>query len=207
MNYGELQAQVTTLLNRRDNTPALTKAFIQSSIQTCQRTLRIPAMEKSIVATIGNLFTDGLDVPGDLLQFIAMTDVLSGKELTRRALPEVLSAQLHEGPGCPRIFTRRGSKFLIGPLPLSGSQLRMDYYATFLPLVADTDSNVLTDVAPDLLWHGALVFAASYFNDKRKSDFESDYQRAFDDLTAQTLRDELTGNAVVAPAMRFDCED
>lgn len=204
MTYGELQSTFTALLNRRDNTSDKTKAFLQASIQKIQRSLRVPAMEKSIQATIGNLFTDGLDVPGDLLQFIALTDVTTGDELVRSTLPEVLHAQINETTGCSRIFARRGSKFLIGPKPQAGSKLRMDYYAQFAPLVNDGDTNVLTDIASDLIYQGALVFAATHFNDKRKSDFQADYNKTFDDLTEQADRDELTGNACVAPAFRFD---
>lgn len=204
MNYGELKSEVAALLNRRDNTPTLTVSFIRSSLQKIQRELRVPAMEKSIVATVGNLFTDGLAVPGDLLQFIALTDVLSGNELTRTTLPVVLQLQKNDQSGCPKHFHRRGSKFLIAPLPDQGAQLRLDYYAAFKPLVADSDTNVLTDIAPDLIIRGALVFAATHFSDKRKADFKADYQEIFDGLQDQANRDELTGNAVVAPAYRFD---
>lgn len=204
MNYGELQSDLLALLNRRDCTPALANSFIQSSIKRIERDLRIPSMEKSIVATIGLVFQDGLAVPADLLQFIALTDEDTGIELTRTALPEILALQHHDKCGFPRHFARRGSKLLLGPLPARGKRLRMDYYATFIRLVAPSDSNVLSDVAPDLILRGALVYAATHFSDKRKADFETDFRTMFDGVAAQALRDELTGNAVVTPAFRFD---
>lgn len=212
MNYGDMQAQFTGLMNRRDLTPTLTLAFLQQSILRIQRTLRIPAMEKSLTATIGNLYTNGLTVPGDLLQFIAMTDETDPAnkvELQRVALPEVLRV-LNDGminsPGVGNpcsIFARRASKFVIAPLPVTGSVLRMDYYATFGTLSASTDTNVLGDVAPDLIVYGGLSYAATYFLDKRQASFEQRYTQIYEDLMAQANQDELTGNACIAPAYHF----
>lgn len=207
MIYSELQSNLTALLNRRDLTPALRDLFIQQAFQKIQRTLRVPAMEKSIVATVGSLFTDGLQVPGDLLQFIALTDNDTGLELKRGTLQQVLPRQKEDQSGCPKLFTRRGAKFLIAPLPSTGKTLRMDYYAQFKQLVNPTDTNVLTDIAPDLLLQGALVFACTHFNDKRKDGFTSDFNATIDDLNMQANRDELTANAQMAPALHFDDED
>lgn len=204
-----MQTQFTGLLNRRDLTPALTLAFLQQSILRIQRTLRIPAMEKSITATIGNLYSNGITVPGDLLQMIAMTDETDPAnlvELQRVALPEVLrrlnvSTNVSGSPA--RVYARRGSKFVIGPLPSFGTVLRMDYYATLGTLAANTDTNVLGDVAPDLIIYGALSYGAAYFLDKRLAAFEQRFQQIHDDLQGQANNDELTGNACVSPAYHF----
>lgn len=203
MTLGEIKASFTALLNRRDNTPTLTTSFINDALLRVQRTLRIPAMEKSIRATVGNVYTTGLDVPGDLLQFISLsdeTDVRNVVELSRVSYAQV-QAILNSGEvGTARVFARRGSKFLIAPAPALGSVLRMDYYATFRLISADADKNVLTDVAPDVLTYGALSYAAAYFLDKRQADFEARFKQIMEDLDIQALRDELTGNAQVAPA-------
>jgi hypothetical protein len=208
VTYGDLQSNVVALLNRRDCSSALTTMFIQQAIQKIQRSLRVPAMEKSIVATVGSLFTDGLQVPGDLLQLIAITDEDCGLELKRGTLPQALALQKNAAPtGRPQLFTRRGAKFLIAPIPAQGKNIRMDYYAQFKPLVNLADTNVLTDIAPDLLLQGALVFACTHFNDKRKDGFTADYNATIDDINMQAARDELTGNAQIAPALHFDDED
>lgn len=198
-----MKAQFTGLLNRRDLTPALTKIFFDQSISRCQRDLRIPAMEKSVTATIGNLFSAGLDVPGDLLQLISISDTKRAYELSRRSLAEVLKVIQQSAPGCSRVFARRVSKYLIAPLPIKGDVLRMDYYATFSPLVEDADSNVLSDVASDLIIYGALTYAATYFLDKRLAEFEARFSQIYNALDVQALRDELTGGAQVSPANCF----
>lgn len=213
MNYGDIQTQFTGLMNRRDLTPTLATSFLLQSIMRTQRILRIPAMEKSITATIGNLYTNGLTVPGDLLQFIAMTDETDSAhmvELTRVALPEVLRV-LNYGDGTSQtnpgtIFARRASKFLIAPKPVFGTVLRLDYYATFKTLSAPTDTNVLGDVAPDAIIYGALSYGAAYFLDKRQKEFEARYTQIRDDLQSQADRDELTGNAQVMPAAHFPAD-
>lgn len=167
-------------------------------------------MEKGLQATIGNLFSGGLVVPGDLLQLIAITDETDPRnvvELTRRALPEVLGL-INSGQGTTgRYFARRGSKFIIAPVPNLGDVLRIDYFATFAPLTLDTSTNVIGDIAPDLIVYGALSYAAAYFADKREGSFEARYQQIYDDLTAQAMRDELTGNAQVSPASYYPSEN
>ncbi len=206
MNYGDIKVQFTGLANRRDLTTALTTSFLQQSILRIQRDLRVPAMEKSITATVGNLYTSGLDVPGDLLQLQAITDETDPNnvvELHRAALPDVLDRLNIRATGPARVFSRRASKFVIAPKPLLGSVLRMDYYATFRTLSADADTNVLADIAPDLIIYGGLAYAAAYFLDKREGAFEARFQQILQALQDQALRDELTGNAQVQPASNF----
>lgn len=188
------------LLNRRDITPALTTSFVQQSIIRIQRTMRVPAMEKSISATIGISYPGGLTIPGDLLQLIAITDETDPNnvyELSRVALPEVLRTLNSRATGTSRVYARRTSKFVIAPLPVTGSVLRIDYFANFATLSAPTDTNVLTDIASDAVIYGALAYAAAYFLDKRQGDFEARFKQILEDLDMQALRDELTGSAQV----------
>lgn len=207
MAYSDIQTEFLARLNRRDCTPTLGKYFIQNSIKRIQRELRVPAMEKGIVATIGNIFSGGLDVPGDLIQLIAITSEDSGKELKRSSLQKVLITQKYAGNAYATMFSRRGSQFLLAPLCNQGDKIRMDYYAAFAPLVNDSDSNVLTDIADDLIIFGALVYGCTHFNDKRKDGFETDYQSRLSELNDQAVKDELTGNAQVDPAHNLDLEN
>jgi hypothetical protein len=160
-------------------------------------------MEKGIVATIGNIFSGGLDVPGDLIQLISITSQDTGDELTRASLQRVLRSQLHDGNDYANMFTRRGSQFLLAPLCNQGDKIRIDYYAAFTPLVADSDTNVLTDIADDLIIFGALIYGCSHFNDKRKDGFEGDYTKRLGELNGQAIKDELSGNAQVDPALNL----
>jgi hypothetical protein len=184
----------------------MAQSFIQKGLQKIQRTLRVPAMEKSIVATIGSLYSSGLPVPGDHLELISISDVAEATELTRRPLREVIE-QVEYGSGHPLIYCRRGSKYLIGPTPVEGKQLRIDYYAQFSALSADSDSNVITSVAPDLVTYAALHYGGQHFGHKRAGEWTAMYHEIFGDLMKQGEDDELTGNAQVAPAFRLDLDD
>jgi len=204
--YGELKSDFAALLNRRDSTPAQHVVWLQMGLKKVQRSLRIPAMEKAIVATIGNLYSGGLAVPGDLLKLISITNNDTGDELERKSSQEVLD-QIEYGCGDPRMYFRRGSKFVIGPTPVAGTALRMDYYAQFAALSADSDSNVLTDIAPDLMLYAGLVYAGLHFNDKRTKDWGGIYGDIYAELMKQGEDDELTGNAQVSPAFRMDLDE
>lgn len=206
MAYSDIQTEFLARLNRRDCSATLGKYFIQDGIKRIQRDLRVPAMEKGIVATIGNIFSGGLDVPGDLLQLITITSEDTGKELTRRDLETVLKHQKWDAQGYAKIFCRRGSQYLLAPLCNQGDMIRIDYYAAFAPLVNDADTNVLTDIADDLIILAALVEGCSHFSDKRKDDFDTNYKDRLDALNGQAVNDELTGNAKVAPALRLDLD-
>jgi hypothetical protein len=109
------------------------------------------------------------------------------------------------GSICPRGFVRRGSTFQFGPIPAAGAVIRIDYYDEFSTLVAGSD-NYLTNGAEDLIVFGALVYAASYFVDKRKQEWEDDFQRILAEIDSQSQTDTLI-NAAIRPAYDYpeDC--
>lgn len=206
MAYSDIQTEFLARLNRRDCTPTLGKYFIQNGIKRIQRELRVPAMEKGIVATIGNIFSGGLDIPGDLIQLITITSEDSGRELDRVDLQNVLLAQKYAGNDNATMFAKRGSQFLLAPLCNQGDKIRIDYYAAFAPLVNDADTNVLTDIADDVIILAALVEGCTHFSDKRKDEFEKDYTTRRDELNDQAVKDELTGNAKVSPRLNLNLD-
>lgn len=205
MNYGQLKAQFQAVLNRRDITASLTDTFIQQSIQRAQRSLRVPAMEKSVVIS----FLKGdevIDLPGDLLQIINVvwdqTVPWEAKKLQREDLSNILN--LRNQVGTPFAYARQGAGLIIGPKPYADGNIRLDYYADWSNLSADTDSNVMTTIAPDMIIYGALSFAADYFLDTRRDQFEQRFQDAMLELTNQTQLDDLSGAAVIAPAYNMN---
>lgn len=206
MAYSDIQTEFLARLNRRDCTPTLGKYFVQNGIKRIQRELRIPAMEKGIVATIGNIFSGGLDVPGDLIQLITITSEDCGSELDRVDLEKVLKTQKYAAQDHAKMYCRRGSQYLLAPICNQGDTIRIDYFAAFAPLVNDADTNVLTDIADDLIILAALVEGCTHFNDKRKDGFETDYAGRRDELNGQALKDELTGNAKVSAALNFSLD-
>lgn len=206
MNYLQVKTQFQAVLNRRDITATLTENFIQQAIQRAQRLLRVPAMEKSVVITYLKA-DESLDIPGDLLQFInvfwtnngdGVTVPLQIIKLERTDIGNIRT--LRVGVNTPSAYARQIDQIVVGPQPISDGALRIDYYANFPNLSADTDSNWLTNIAPDIIIYGALSFAADYFLDNRKDSFEQRFQEGLAELTNQAVMDELAAGAAVQPA-------
>lgn len=193
MNYGEVKDYFRKILNRRDITDALTNTFIANAIQRIQRVVRLPPMEKT--AAIAS--SDGsLALPSDLLQVIAV--VSDNKVYGRISLHDVYTYREDGSSFCG--FTQRNGELLVTPLPGSSTTYEIDYYADATGLVADTDTNWLTEVAPDALAYGALSYAADYFLDSRKDMFEGRFTQAVAEIAEQRLNDELSGGASIQPA-------
>lgn len=200
MTYGELKTQFQGLLNRRDITPSLITTFVQQGISRCQRQLRVPAMEKALVATIGSTY-NGLTVPGDFLELIDLQNSCN-RSLSKVDL-STAKVRAAAGYGIPEVFARQGSKWFLGPAPNAADTVRIDYYAEFDAVSADGDTNVLLRVAPDLPMYAALSYAGDYFLDDRAPAFEARYKGILGELQDQADSDELAGGAVVGPAFCF----
>jgi hypothetical protein len=210
VNLSQLTAQFLALMNRSDlnGNPALATTFISQSIMRLQRELRVPFMEKIVqyVVPVDYDTSTGLPIPTDFLQLIDLNvdsdnDGLMDYPLQRVQLKEAMSrAQLLD---TPRVFARRGGYWVLGPSPTVGSTIEMVYYATFTPLVAPTDTNILTQSAWDVVVYGALAAAADYYNDDRSQMFDARYNQIAQNLQAMADADELTADAAVRPALLF----
>lgn len=185
----------TGILNRRDITPAQITTFMQMGVQYVQRKLRVPPMETTLIHTCDG--TKIVPVPGDFLEAIALytDDTTNGvAKLEKRDLQTVLQAA--QAPGSPRYYYRSGGNFLLGPTPTSGTTLYVHYYADASQLVADTDSNWLTEAGPTILVYAALKYAADFFLDDRKSAFAETLGEDMSDLQEMASRDELVNGSI-----------
>ena len=209
MNFGEVTTQFLNLMNRTDlrGNSTLTNTFLQLGIQRISRELRVPAMEKTLVATIGATY-NGLIIPGDMLELIDLeyTVTNSGVIILRRT-NLTRAKTLAQTIGVPLEFARQGKKWWLGPSPASGTQVRIDYYADFSALVLTTDSNMMTTAFPDALIYSALEYACDYYNDDRAKQFGSRYSQITQSLQGMADGDELTADAVVAPALIYPSEE
>ena len=197
MSYLDVKNQFLGLLNRRDITPTLVNTFMGFGVQRIQRELRIPAMEKLIsMSTDG---TSALQVPGDLLEIIAMytDDSANTQKLIKTDLQTILD--FGKVPGSPRYYYREGAFFTIGPYPPAGTSVYLNYYVNAAALSDDTDTNWITEIAPTLLIYAALSYAADYFLDDRKQLFEASYVQIAEQMQLMALQDELQ-NASISPA-------
>jgi hypothetical protein len=197
-----------SVVNKSDS---LVSLFINQSIMRIQRELRVPFMEKQILYTIPSDYTK-LAIPSDMLELIAImvdtdADGILEYELRKTALTQVVTASQMPG-ATPRVYTRQGGSWVLGPQPAAGSQVLIYYYAEFAALNSDTDTNTALKVAWDAVLYGALAAAYSYLKDvENRTEAEGTYSQITQNLQRMADADELAADAVVAPALQLDTDD
>ena len=200
MNYGDLKSHFNDLLNRSDITTALTTRFIDQGIARIQRQLRTPMSERVLNVTITSQ-TESLTLPSDFIEIISLyKDEYELERVSMRKYREVANTAVE---GKPRIFVRQAEKLLLHPQPTSGT-LTLYYHGEFPALSADSDSNVLTDAAPDIVIYSALTFASDFYLDARAEQFEAKFTQFLNELQEQANDQELQGGTQsVLPAYSF----
>jgi hypothetical protein len=186
MNKGQIRSQFLALLNRNDCSNELADTFLEQSLARIQRTLRVPSMEKMQTYTVNDVTPDTIVLPED---FLNIKYLYSGQTLLEYV---DLGRLLKQYPrvDTPTMYTRIQGSLKMSPTPSEGTELLMVYYGEIPDLVADTDENFITTIAPDLLTYGALTYASDYFIDERKPLFEDTFSKVYAELVEQaTLAD------------------
>jgi len=200
MNYGELKDHFEALLNRSDNTSALTTTFIDQGIARIQRQLRTPLNENKTDYSITGAITS-VTLPTDFLEIISLYQ--DRYELSRITMSKYRELQKQGAQGIPRFFCREQQKLLLYPTPKTGT-LTLYYYGEFPALSANTDTNNLTTVCPDLVIYAALTYAADYYLDERASIFEQKYNQFLLEIQEQSNDQELNGSInAIQPAYSY----
>lgn len=208
MNFGDMKTQFTGLLRRNDITPALKDTFFQQGIALIQRDLRIPPMEKSVSITQdGSYGVTGVPIPADLIELISISLYDTAGNFVRVITGSDLQTALRAArtSGLPEFYARQGSNYVLGPVMDIGDVVRVDYYAELPALAADSDTNVVTRIAPDLFIYAALSYAADYYLDKRTAVWAARYQSILSALQDQADLDDLTAAKSEQPA--YDLQD
>ena len=206
MTYGELRTHFNAVLNRRDLTTTLRDSFLQMGISKIQRELRTPLMEKSVLVTVGSDY-DGIEIPSDYIALVALSaEVGVNTYKLQRVDLEVAKREEAKGTATPRVFSRQGGKWILGPTPAEDDVIRIDYYGEVGELSDDADENTLTIIAWDLIIYAALVLAAEYYLDKRLETFNERYMQTLSALQGQSDYDEIS-DAVMRPCITIqdDC--
>lgn len=208
MNYGDMKSQFVGLMNNKLLTAdtALQDTFMQQAITRIQRKLRVPAMEAAVVSTWGGGNVDGqLALPNDYIELrdLTHTGPCGPRVLVQGPLGQVLWLIQNYAGTRPRVFCRQGSNWLIGPAPANGDTVEIDYYKEFPVLAVSTDTNWLSDIAPDVIIYGALSYAADFYVDNRRDGFEQRFVQMAQEVQDQADMDELSSDAAVQPSMYF----
>jgi hypothetical protein len=213
VTLGELKSQFKLMLNNNvvNKSDTLVSLFVNQSIMRIQRELRVPFMEKQILYTIPDTYTK-LAIPADLLELIAIMvdrdgDDILETEIRRTDLTRVVTAS-QQGGVAPSVYTRQGGSWILGPKPSTGDKVLIHYYSEFAAVTADGDTNTALKVAWDAVLYGALAAAYSYLKDvENRAEAEATYTQITTNLQRMADGDELTADAVVAPALHLDTDD
>ena len=192
MNKSQIRTQFLALLNRNDCSNDLADSFLEQSLSRIQRTLRVPSMEKTAVYTINEETPETLSLPSDFLNIKYLycdTTLLQYVDLGKYL-------QTPNSVDTPTIYTRLQGNLKLKPTPPEGTEILMVYYGEIPDLVADTDTNFLSVIAPDLLIYGALSYAADYFIDERKPLFDDTYGRIYQELVEQATLTDMDQSAL-----------
>jgi len=203
MNKGEIRAHFIALLNRSDCSNALADTFIDQAITRIQRQLRVPSMEKqndyNVTSETG---ISKVTMPADLLEIIEL--YYDGNSLTRIPLHEMVQYQKTGELGSPKFFCREQGNIKIYPIPSTGN-LFLNYYSEQDPLTSDSDTNMLTNIASDLLTYTALAYAADYFLDERSTIFDAKSSSFLLEIQEHANSAEQSGiNQVVRPTHYYE---
>lgn len=197
VTLANIRQRVLARLHRKDLTQDQLDEFIVNAVRRIQQSLRTPMSEGEAVATIP-VGSDGrVNVPSDLLNIIWVA--VKGRELTARSFSEVnrYNYEFPQGTGRTEYFCRVGGQFIIAPVPAPGTVVDIYYYRELAPLVNDTDTNVLIDVAPDLVTYGALIDAADWSIDpERMAIWNEGFTTRFAEVQEMSERDVLADASI-----------
>ena len=201
MNLGVLRTHFKNLLNRSDITNSLADTFIDQSITRITRSLRVPAMEAQVSYSI-SASTTKIVLPNDFLEAIDL--YYDSTLLTRLPMREMLNLKKSAQAGSPLYFSREQGNLLLYPSPTTGTVF-LNYYAQFAQMTLDSDENILSKIASDLIIYGALVYAADYYFDERAGVFGEKYLKFMLELQEQANDAEMTGTLqAIRPLAYYD---
>lgn len=202
MNRQDIRNKFLAILNRNDCTDDLANDFLSMAQTRIERTLRMPAME-SMSITTGNSVTptDGIVLPND---FLSLKYLYSGDALMEnKDIGHFL--RIRDAGQCPKYYCRVGATLLVKPSVPDGLQVVMVYYASQPALQVDTDTNIFTTIAADLLLYASLSYACDYFVDDRTQSFEGRFLSIFEDIEEQSRLTDMEQSAQqIAPAYNTD---
>lgn len=189
-DYTSLQAAVTEYLARDQDTTLIARipTFIQLAEAKFNRQLFVRQMEQRATALT--------DVTSDEPEFISLPAGFQSmrrirvSSVTRKPQLEFMSgiqldefrAKISNMSGRPRYFTVFGDEIELAPTPDADYTIEMVYRQN-IPALADSTSNWLLALAPDLYLYGALLESAPYIKeDNRIQTWGLAFTTALNDL-------------------------
>lgn len=186
MNYGELRTFFQGILNRDDCDDNLADQFIALGLRRTERSLRTPMQRFIETTVIDGTFDGTLGIPTN---FLGLYEVrLNGVTLRR-----VINNQQALFNG----FYIEGVYFKFTENTVSeGDTVEIDYYVEFDPTVLDGDITNYSLIIGDVIIYAALGYAASYFVDSRKGEFDGTFIGLVQETQMMADMDAMNGTGM-----------
>jgi hypothetical protein len=164
--YAELQAAVSTWLNRDDLT-AVIPDFITLAEAQIARDIRHWRMIEQATLTVDAQYED---IPADWVETIRMVLSTSDRrKLETASLSEIMDRRhVDDSVGAPMLYAHVGDKFEFYPTPDGSYSVELTYYETVPALSVSNTTNWLLTQAPDVYLYGSLVQSAPYLSDDQR---------------------------------------
>ncbi len=163
-NYTDLKASVAAWISRADLT-ATVPDFILLAESRINRTLRARQMESRVNLTITGEY---VTAPNDFLEFRSGYINSDPRRPLAYLSPDEQSAQfgstVNPTLAYPCYFSFAGNSFRFAPIPSSGVDAVIVYYAAIPPLATNATNWLLT-AYPDAYLYGSILQAAAYIQD------------------------------------------
>jgi len=194
MNYGELkESAIAMAYNRRDLEPVIPH-YLELAERLIFRVLRVPGNEHVLNGTT----SDGvIPVPEDFVE--AKLLMVGGVALERISdVDYTARRQSSMAAGRPKQFARIGDNFYLYPPPDGERATSLIYYRDLSgQLQADSDTNNILRIAPDLYINGLMVYLMAYLvHDERVQLFKQQFSMGLEQINQQAVEAEYAGSPV-----------
>lgn len=175
--------------------------WINDSIRRIQGLLKTPMTERVARAIVPDASTGRVVIPADL---VGLINLFADGRILGQVSPTEVNAARRGAPGYPSIFYKQAGQYVLGPSPAAGVVIDIEYFGTLSELVLPTDTNILLEVAPDLVTLGALVAGGGWSYDPANQTRWADlFTTRFKELQEQADRDILN-SAAISPCSSYD---
>jgi hypothetical protein len=186
MNYGDLRTHFQNHLDRDDCSDALADMFIGMGLRRIQRVLRTDLQRNSSEITVDEFWPSYFAYPADAL-------VIYQVEVDGYPLPRITKGQTDDFVG----FYIDDFQIKFSPEPAVDAVVKVTYYQAFDTNLADIDTANYIDSMFDASIYAALFFAADYFVDTRKSEWESTMGGIVQEIQIERDVAEMSGGDLV----------
>lgn len=194
MRYDDLVTAIADTLVRQDLNTVI-PLWIKMAGDRINRDLRHWRMEKREILTADARYSS---LPSD---YIEATRVALVDGDTLDLVPQSRIADLINGVGSPQFFAITGGDIELFPRPSEDVEIEIAYYAAIPALSATSQTNWLSETAPEVYLYGALIHSAPYLaEDQRASIWADLYRSAIDALNAENKAARWPGRLVMRHA-------